>query len=62
MGCYFLDGKEYQDDTVFISNIPQHVTEDQIGGMFGAIGIIKVPEGPATCSSDLLFPLTSVSA
>ena len=51
MGCYFLDGKEYQDDTVFISNIPQTVTEDQIGDMFGAIGIIKVTVinwGPAT--------------
>lgn len=34
--------KEYQDDTVFISGIPPHVTENEIGDMFGAIGIIKV--------------------
>ena len=34
--------KEYQEDTVFISGIPPHVTVEQIGDMFGSIGIIKV--------------------
>ena len=42
--CNVLGGaaKEYQDDTVFISGIPVHVTVEQIGDMFGSIGIIKV--------------------
>ncbi|XP_028396669.1 uncharacterized protein LOC114520568 isoform X2 [Dendronephthya gigantea] len=34
--------KEYQDDTIFISGIPPHVTVEEIGNMFGSIGIIKI--------------------
>lgn len=49
LGICFVAGKEYQEDTVFISGIPPHVNEDQIAEMFGSIGIIKV------CTRRILF-------
>lgn len=34
-------GEEIQD-TVFVSGLPEGVSEDELGSYFGAIGIIKV--------------------
>lgn len=34
-------GEEIQD-TVFISGLPENVSEDELSNYFGAIGIIKV--------------------
>ena len=43
--CYDFTGKEYETDTVFVSNLPTSATEENIKGLFGSIGIIKVSFG-----------------
>lgn len=39
---FFLLILEYMHDTVFVSNLPETVTESEIAEYFGSIGIIKV--------------------
>ena len=39
---FFLLAKEYELDTIFISNLSVEVTESKLQGLFGSIGIIKV--------------------
>jgi len=36
------DGKEYETDQVFVSDLPSTVTEEAIKELFGSIGIIKI--------------------
>ena len=39
---FSFEGKEYETDQVFVSNLPPSVTEEAIKERFGSIGIIKV--------------------
>ena len=36
------ENKVVQEDTIFVSNMPDHATEDVIKDHFGQIGVIKV--------------------
>lgn len=35
-------GMQKIDDTIYISNLPQDVTEEKLAAHFGSIGIIKI--------------------
>lgn len=42
MFIFIFTEKQYSQDTIFCSNVNANATEEDLKGLFGAIGIIKV--------------------